>query len=100
MRNTRARLHMHLHTEPNGRAYIIGERAALRTLGESLVQASKSVLGLENLELYTSDGHKYEILITCDVTEDEWQTLPVPYDRKHDPAQLEIIKTYNEFRKS
>lgn len=88
---------MHNHTEPNGRAFIVGEKAALRTLGEALIKASKSTIGLDHLELYTSDGHKYEILITCDVSEQEWQSLPVPYDTEHNPESLEIIKTYNEF---
>jgi len=100
MQNTKARLHMHNHNEPNGLAFIVGERQALRSLGESLIKASKSVLGLENLELYTSDGHKYKILITSEVSEQEWQTLPVPYDTKHDPNNLEIIKTYKEFKSS
>lgn len=100
MHNTKARLHMHNHNEPNGRAYIVGEKAALRSLGEALIKVSKSVIGLDNVELYTSDGHKYEILITCDVSEEEWQTLPVPYNKKHDPNSLEIVKTYNEFKQT
>lgn len=91
---------MHNHTEPNGTAYIIGERQALRTLGESLIKASKSVLGLENVELYTSDGHKYELVITCDVSENEWQNLPVPYNKKHNPEVLEIVQSYKELKVS
>lgn len=100
MQIARGRLHMHNHNEPNGRAFIIGEKVALKTLGEALIKASKSVIGLENLELYTSDGHKYEILITCDVSEEEWQELPVPYNKKHDPNNLEIVRTYKEFKNS
>lgn len=100
MLHSKARLHMHNHDEPNGRAFIIGEKAALKALGESLIKASRSVLGLENIELYTSDGHRYEIVITCSVSEDEWQNLPVPYDESHDPNQLDIVKTYNEIRES
>lgn len=100
MYNTKARLHMHNHKEPNGRAYIVGERAALKSLGEALIKASKNVIGFDNIELYTSDGHKYEILITCDVSEEEWQSLPVPYDKKHDPNNLEIVRTYNELKGS
>ncbi len=91
---------MQNHTEPGGRAYIVGERAALKSLGDALLKASRSVLGFENLELYTSDGHKYEIFITCDVSEDEWQTLPVPYDKKHNPESLEIVKTYIEIKQN
>ena len=96
MSNIRARLHMHLHTEPQGRAYIIGERPALRELGEALIKASKSIVGLETVNLYTSDGHRYEIMITCDVSDAEWQTLPPPYDPDHQPDKLTIVKTYDE----
>lgn len=98
MLHAKARLHMHNHTEPNGRAFIIGEKLALRSLGEALIKASKNTLGIENIELYTSDGHKYEILITSEVSENEWQTLPVPYDKKHNPNHLEIVSTYNELK--
>lgn len=100
MYNIKSRLHMHNHNEPNGRAYIVGEKAALRSLGETLIKVSKSAIGLDNVELYTSDGHKYEILITCDVSEEEWQNLPVPYNSKHDPSNLEIVHTYNELKGS
>ena len=93
---TKSRLHMHNHNKPQGRAYIVGERNALKSLGEALIKASKSVVGFETIDLFTSDGHKYQILITCDVSEDEWQVLPVPYDKKHDPNSLEIVKAFNE----
>jgi hypothetical protein len=98
MSNTRARLHMHNHREPEGRAYIVGEPAALRQLGEALIKASRSALGFENVDMYTSDGHRYQLFVTCNVSESEWQELPVPYDRKHNPENLEIVKTYDEIR--
>jgi hypothetical protein len=91
---------MHNHTEPNGRAFIIGEKAALKTLGEALIKASKSVLGFENIELYTSDGHRYELFITSEVSENEWQALPVPYNKKHDPNKLEIVQSYDELKEA
>lgn len=99
MLTAKARLHIQIHNEPNGRSIIVGERAALKALGTALTKASTSVLGLEQVELYTSDGHKYEIVVTCDASEEEWQTLPVPYDKNHDLTKLEIIKTYDEIRK-
>ena len=89
---------MHNHNQPNGRAYIVGERDALRQLGEALIKTSKSVIGLETIDLYTSDGHKYELLMTCDIDENEWQELPVPYHKNHNPEKLEIVKTYNEIK--
>lgn len=96
MLKIKSRLHLQNHNEPNGTAYIIGERQALRALGEALIKTSKSIVGLETVELYTSDGHKYEIVITCDVSEEEWQELPTPYDKKHDSTKLSIIQSFNE----
>ena len=96
----KGRLHMHNHNEPNGREYIIGEKIALRELGETLIKASQSGVGLETIDLYTSDGHKYQILVTREVSEDEWQNIPLPYDKKHDPSKLEIVKTYDEIKNS
>jgi hypothetical protein len=100
MLTAKARLHIQNHNEPNGRAIIVGERAALKALGTALTKASNSVLGLEQVELYTSDGHKYEILITCDASEQEWQTLPVPYDKSHDLNTLQVVKTLDEIKNS
>jgi hypothetical protein len=100
MLTAKARLHIQNHNEPNGRAIIVGERAALKALGMALTKASNSVLGLEQVELYTSDGHKYEILITCDASEEEWQSLPVPYDKGHDLNTLQVVKTLDEIKNS
>lgn len=99
MLNIKSRLHLQNHNEPNGTAYIIGEKQALRALGEALIKTSKSIVGLDTVELYTSDGHKYEIVITCDVSEEEWQQLPTPYDKKHNAGQLQIINAFNELKK-
>ena len=99
MLTAKARLHIQNHNEPNGRAIIVGERAALKALGTALTKAGNSVLGLEQVELYTSDGHKYEVLITCDATEEEWQELPVPYDKSHNLNKLKIVQTYDEIKK-
>lgn len=98
MYNIKHRLHMQNHKEPNGRAFIVGEKAALRAVGEALIKASKSMLGLERLEVYTSDGHRYELLITSEVSEDEWQELPVPYNNKHDLNNLSIVQNVEQFK--
>ena len=95
MLTVKARLHMQNHNEPAGRAYIIGDKTGLKALGEALIKTSKSVIGLDTIKLYTSDGHEYEIVIACDVSEEEWQQLPVPYNKHHDPTKLEIVKSYN-----
>jgi len=98
MLTAKARLHIQIHNEPNGRSIIVGERAALKALGMALTKAGTNVLGLEQVELYTSDGHKYEIVVTCDATEEEWQKLPVPYDKNHNLNDLEIIRTLDEIK--
>ena len=89
---------MQNHNEPQGRAYIVGDKQALKALGEMLIKTSKSVIGLDTLELFTSDGHKYEIVITCDISEEEWQQMPVPYDKKSNPEQLRIVQIYDELK--
>jgi hypothetical protein len=38
-------------------------------------------------------------VITCDVSEEEWQQLPTPYDKKHNANQLQIINAFNELKK-
>ena len=98
MLNVKSRLHLQTHKEPNGRAFIVGEKQALKSLGEALIKTSKSVIGLDTIELYSSDGHKYEIVIACDVSEEEWQTLPTPYDRNHDPQTLTVIRAFDEIK--
>lgn len=98
MLKVKARLHMQNHNEPAGRAYIIGDKTGLKALGEALIKTSKSVIGLDTIKLYTSDGHEYEIVMACDVSEEEWQNTPVPYDKSHNPEKLSIIKSYNEIK--
>ena len=95
----KARVHLHNHKEPNGRAFIVADKAGLRELGQALINVSKSNLGTNEITVYQSDGHSYKVFITCDVSEDEWQKLPVPYSKEHNPENLNIVKTYYEFMK-
>lgn len=97
MDKIKARLHMHNHSGPGGQAYILGDRAGLKALGESLIKASRSVLGLEDIELYTSDGHRYTLVVTCALSEEEWQNLPPPHSSTHKPDSIEIIQEYNGY---
>jgi hypothetical protein len=90
----KSRLHLYPHNEPQGTAYIVGERQALRALGETLIAASSSVVGFETVELYTSDGHSYTVTVISSVTEEEWQTVDTPYIPAPVP-QLQIIQDYN-----
>lgn len=95
----KSRLHLHSHTGPQTRAYIVAEPAALRALATAADRAAKSVIGMETVKFYSSDGHEYELFIACDVTEDEWQSMPGPYEKSSDPESLSVVKLYDEIKK-
>jgi hypothetical protein len=94
----KTRLHLYPHNGPKSRGYIVGEPAALRSLARHLEDVAKGVVGLDVVKCYGSDGHEYELALVCDVSEDEWQNLPVPADKKSDPSQLTIVKTFDDLR--
>ncbi|MEY4332839.1 MAG: hypothetical protein RLZZ196_1577 [Bacteroidota bacterium] len=96
----KTRLHLHTNKGPKTRAYIVAEPQALRELARAAESAARSVVGMETVTFYTSDGHEYELFIACDLTEDDWQQLPVPYDKKSDPEKLNIVQIYNELKNS
>lgn len=87
----KSRLHLYQHNGPKSRGYIIGERQALRALSEALRKAADGVLGSETVTVYGNDGHDYEVFITRDVSEQEWQTLDCP-------EALTSIQTINQVR--
>jgi hypothetical protein len=96
----KSRLHIHPHQGPKDTAYIVGEKSALRALADALKEAANGVVGLEKVTLYTSDGHSYNIVISSDVSEEEWQAMPPSHDRSSDPTKLKSIRLYKEFNKS
>jgi len=73
MLTARARLKLKPNTGTRGRAYIMADAAALRTLAQACELAARGAVGIEICTLYAADGHPYEIFITREVTEDEWQ---------------------------
>ena len=93
----KSRLHIYPHSEPGGNLYIIGERRALRELGQTLLDASKNVLGMDNTELYTSDGHQYTLVAISSVTEEEWQLAPPPYQQLELP-EFETVRDFQELQ--
>lgn len=96
----KSRIHLYPHAGPGSRGYIVAERTALRSLARHLEDAARGLAGLETVKCYSSDGHEYELVIVCDVSEDEWQNLPVPKDKNSDPGRLAIVQTWDELRKS
>ena len=92
----KSRIHLYPHRGPNSRGYIVAERSALRSLARHLEDVATGVVGFDKVRCYSSDGHEYELVLVCDVSEEEWQNLPIPSDTNSDPEKLSIIKTYNE----
>lgn len=90
------RLHLYPHCGPRTRAYIVAEPGALRALAQAADNAARGVLGFETIKFYSSDGHEYELALVCDVTEEEWQNLPVPSDQNSDPDKLAIVQMFDE----
>jgi hypothetical protein len=77
----------------------VAEPAALKALAQAADRAAKSVIGMETVKFYSSDGHEYELFIACDVSEDEWQTMPGPYEKTSQPDELAVVKLYDEIKK-
>lgn len=94
------RLHLYPHRGPQSRAYIVAEPGALRALAQAADNAARGVLGFETIKFYGSDGHEYELALVCDVTEDEWQDLPVPSDKNSNPNKLAIVQIFDELRQT
>ena len=87
---TPARLHVYNAHGPRDTAYIVADRAGLRQLAEALKNAANSAVGMETLRLFAADGHEYEVMITCDVAEEEWQTTALPYTKSQVPGVRSI----------
>jgi tRNA pseudouridine-54 N-methylase len=98
MKSILSRVHLHSHKEPQGRAYIVGDKKGLLELSKTIEKAARGFVGLESINLFSSDGHVYELVVISDVSEEEWQTMPVPYDKKSDPGQLKSIKQFESVK--
>ena len=90
----KARLEIYPSTETKQCAVIVGEKTALRELARAILRAADTPLGFETTRLFKSSGHDYEIIVTQNVTETEWQSLP------SDPNQLEFVENYNSVKSS
>lgn len=93
---TYARLHLYPHHEPHGRAYIVADPAALKALSEVCKIAYQSMTGIETAKYFGSDGHEYELTVVSDISEEEWQQLPLPGINQQAARQLSIVKTFDE----
>lgn len=95
----KTRLHLYPHSGPKTKAYMVADQQAFKQLARAADAASKSVIGLESLKFYTSDGHEFELFLISDVSETEWQELAPPYTKGAKPDKLNIVKIYDELTK-
>lgn len=93
---TYARLHLYSHSEPRGRACIVADPAALRALSNLCRTAAHSMTGLETATFFGSDGHEYELAVISDVSEAEWQQLPLPGLDYSAAQKLTVVQAYDE----
>ena len=91
---TPARLHVYNARGPRDTAYIVADRSGLRQLAEALKNAANSAVGMETIKLFAADGHEYEVMITCDIAEEEWQTTELPYAEK---SQVPSVRSINDY---
>jgi hypothetical protein len=92
----KTRLHLYPHTGPKSKAYIVAEPHALKSLAKAAEAASKSIVGIDSVTFYTSDGHEFELVLVSDIKEEEWQTLEPPYRSSSSMNSLKILQLYNE----
>jgi len=96
---TPARLHVYNAQGPRDTAYIVADRSGLRQLAEALKNAANSAVGMETLKLFAADGHAYEVMITCDIAEEEWQATELPYAVKSHVPSVRSINDYLAVKK-
>lgn len=90
----KSRLQIYSSKDVKDPAYIVGERAALKELAQALIQAADSPAGFQTVNLYKGTGHDYEIFVTKNIQEAEWQDMPAVADK------LDFVNEYNSLRQS
>ena len=92
------RLHIYPPTGPQTTGYIVADRQALRGLADAAKNAAAGGFGFETVKLYSSDGHEYELILTSNVSEEEWQNIQPQYATKLVP-KISTIQDYQELKK-
>lgn len=88
--NCKSRLEIYVGKDVKSRTVIAGERQALRELANALLKAADVTTGFHSINVYKGNGHDYEIFVTKNVEEDEWQNMPSKAEG------LEFIKDYDQ----
>jgi len=92
--NIKSRLEIYPSDDVKGRAVIVGERRALKELAYTLIRAATDATGFHSVNLYKGNGHDYEIFVTCNVSEAEWQNMP------SEAEGIEFVNEYESVKKS
>ena len=90
----KSRLQIYTGKDIKDSAYIVGERAALKELAQALIQAADSPAGFQTVNLYKGNGHDYEIFVTKNVKEAEWQDMPSGAEK------INFVSEYLDLKKS
>jgi hypothetical protein len=92
--NIKSRLQIYPSKDTKDRAVIVGEKQALKALAQTILQAADSPSGFQSITLFKGNGHDYQILVTKNIDEEEWQNMPTESDN------IDSIKLYDEIRSS
>ncbi len=90
--NIKSRLEIYPSDDVKGRAVIVGERQALKELAYALIRAATDATGFHSVNLYKGNGHDYEIFVTRNVSETEWQNIPSKAEGIEFVAEYESVK--------
>lgn len=93
------RLQIYPPSGPKQSGYIVADRTALRGLAEAVKSATTSAFGFETIRLYSADGHEYELVITSDVDEQEWQDMEVNYTAEKS-LRVKTLQNYLDLKQS
>jgi len=92
--NIKSRLEIYPSDDVKGRAVIVGERQALKELAYALIRAATDATGFHSVNLYKGNGHDYEIFVTRNVEESEWQNMP------SNAEGIEFVNEYESVKQS
>ncbi len=98
--NYKSRLEIYPSKDVKDSAVIVGERQALKELAYALLRASTDAAGFHSLNLYKGNGHNYEIFVTRNIEESEWQDMPknakdITFIRDYEELRTNLIKKDN-----
>ena len=91
------RLHIYPPNSPRDTAYIVADRSALKALAQAIANATTSAAGFETVKFYSADGHEYNLIITSEIDEAEWQTIESHYAKTKTPT-VSTIQNYQELK--